>query len=69
MEVDEGSDQKSDIMPPLDCCACVFEERIYGGQKVPKSHELAQMGLATSSNSIDYGPLSCGGKMGFKYTR
>ena len=26
----------------LDGCACVFEEWIYGGQKVPKSHELAQ---------------------------
>ena len=27
----------------LDDCACVFEEWIYGGQKVPKSHELAQI--------------------------
>ena len=29
-------------LAPLDGCTCVFEEWIYGGQKVPKSHELAQ---------------------------
>ena len=28
---------------PVDCCAGVFEEWIYGGQKVPKSHEVAQI--------------------------
>ena len=27
----------------LDCCACAFEDWIYGGRKVPKSHELAHM--------------------------
>ena len=30
-------------LAPLDGCACVFEECIYRGQKVPKSHELAQI--------------------------
>ena len=30
-------------LAPLDGCACIFEEWIYGGQKVPKSHELAQI--------------------------
>ena len=36
MEVDERSDQKSDKdLAQLDGCACVFEERVYGGQKVP----------------------------------
>ena len=33
-------------LAPLDGCACVFEEWIYGGQKVPKSHELAQITCA-----------------------
>ena len=39
-------------LAPLDRCACAFEERIYGGQKVPKSHELA--GLVTSVNNLLY---------------
>ena len=26
----------------LDDCACAFEEWVYGGRKVPKSHEMAQ---------------------------
>ena len=30
-------------LAPLDGCTCVFEEWIYRGQKVPKSHEMAQM--------------------------
>ena len=30
-------------LAPLDDCACVFEEWIYGGQKVPKSHVLTQL--------------------------
>ena len=30
-------------LAPLDGCACVFEEWIYGGQKMPKSHELARI--------------------------
>ena len=34
MEVDEGSYQKSRHLAPLDGCACVFEEWVYGGQKV-----------------------------------
>ena len=29
-------------LAPLDGCACAFEEWIYGGRKVPKSHGLAQ---------------------------
>ena len=28
-------------LAPLDGCACAFEEWVYGGRKVPKSHELA----------------------------
>ena len=36
---------KSRYLALLYGCACVFEEWIYGGQKVPKSHELAHMGL------------------------
>ena len=28
-------------LAPLNGCACAFEEWIYGGQKVPKSHEWA----------------------------
>ena len=35
MELDEGSDQKS---APLDGCACVFKEWLYGVQKVPSWH-------------------------------
>ena len=35
--------QKIGHLAPLDGCACEFEEWIYGGQKVPKSHELAQI--------------------------
>ena len=34
-------------LAPLDVCACVFEEWIYGGKKVPKSHELAQIAVNT----------------------
>ena len=30
-------------LAPLDGRACVFEEWVYGGRKVPKSHELAQI--------------------------
>ena len=30
-------------LAPLDGCACVFEEWVYGGQKVPWSHEMAQI--------------------------
>ena len=30
-------------LAPLDGCACAFEEGVYGGQKVPKSHELAPL--------------------------
>ena len=30
-------------LAPLNGCTCVFEEWIYGGQKVPKSHEFTQM--------------------------
>ena len=30
-------------LAPLDGCACAFEEWVYGGRKVPKSHELAHM--------------------------
>ena len=30
-------------LAPLDGCAYVFEEWIYGGRKVPKSHEMAQL--------------------------
>ena len=32
MEVDEGSDQKIRRVAPVDCCACVFEDRVYGGR-------------------------------------
>ena len=32
----------------LDGCACVFEEWIYGGQKVPKSHELSHLNFLYS---------------------
>ena len=28
-------------LAPLDGCACAFEEWVYGGRKVPQSHELA----------------------------
>ena len=28
---------------PLDGCACAFEEFVYGGRKVPYSHDMAQM--------------------------
>ena len=35
MEVDEGSNQKSDNLAPLNGCACVFKEWVYGGRKVP----------------------------------
>ena len=47
MEVDEGSDQRPKIrhLAPLDGWACVFEEWVYGEQKVPKSHELARLWL------------------------
>ena len=34
---------KSRHLAPLYGCACVFEKWIYGGQNVPKSHELAQI--------------------------
>ena len=30
-------------LAPLDGCACAFEELVYGGRKVPKSHELAHI--------------------------
>ena len=38
-------------LAPLDGCACAFEEWIYGGQKVPKSHELANL-LDSSSSPV-----------------
>ena len=41
MEVDEGSDQKIRHLAPMDGRACAFEERVYGGRKVPQSHEMA----------------------------
>ena len=34
-------------LAPLDGCACIFEEWIYGGQKMPKCHELARIILQT----------------------
>ena len=37
--------QKIRYLAPLDGCACVFEEWIYGGQKVPKSHELVHISM------------------------
>ena len=42
MEVKKGL-TKIRHLASLDGCSCVFEEWIYGGQKVPKSHELAQI--------------------------
>ena len=38
MEVDSPTKNQT---APLDGCACVFEDWIYGWQKVPKLHELA----------------------------
>ena len=35
--------QKIGHLVPLNGCACVFEEWINGGRKVPKSHELAKI--------------------------
>ena len=32
-------------LAPLDGCTCVFEEWVYRGRKVPKSHELAHFSL------------------------
>ena len=45
--------QKIRHLAPLDGCACVFEELIYGGQKVPKSHELAPLCLACNKSDKD----------------
>ena len=39
-------------LAPLDGCACVFEEWIYGGQKVPKSHELAHFEYVVPNSII-----------------
>ena len=36
-------------LAPLDGCACVFEEWVYGGHKVPKFHEVAQFIFVVSS--------------------
>ena len=35
--------QKFRDLAPLDGCICVFEDWVYGGRKVPKSHELARI--------------------------
>ena len=43
MELVEGSDQTSDILDPLGGCACAFEESVYGGRRVPYSHEIISM--------------------------
>ena len=53
MVVEEGSDQKNRHLAPLDDCACVFEEWIYRGQKVPKSHELAHF-IIVSLNILGF---------------
>ena len=34
---------KNQNLVPLDGCACVSEESVYGGQKVPKSHDMEQL--------------------------
>ena len=43
---------------PLDDCACVFEEWIYGGQKVQKSHELTHNNLRTDRKQFYHAILS-----------
>ena len=40
-EVDEGSDIRH--LAPLDGCACMFEEWVNGGWKVPQSHKMAHL--------------------------
>ena len=32
-------------LAPLDGCACTFEEWVYGGRKVPKSHDMVHLSL------------------------
>ena len=44
---------KSRHLAPLYGCACVFEERIYGGQKVPKSHELAHISIEDNLTTVE----------------
>ena len=41
-------------LAPLNGCAYVFEEWVYGGQKVPLSHESAQIRLEGYNKSIFY---------------
>ena len=36
-------------LAPPDGCACAFEELVYGGQKVPESHELAHLVYETTA--------------------
>ena len=54
--------QKIRHLVPLDDCACVFEEWTYGGQKVPKSHELALMFILPESIMSTALELLCFGK-------
>ena len=44
-----GSRPKSRHLAPLDGCACAFEEWVYGGRKVPWSHELAHFAYFNQS--------------------
>ena len=64
MEVDEGYQPKIRHLAPLDGCKCVFEEWVYGGWKVPLSHEMAQMLHVTpglySVYQTSNNPVSCG---------
>ena len=50
--------QKIRHLALLDGCACTFEELSYGGQKVPKSHELVHITIY-NSKTTDTGQVSC----------
>ena len=36
----------------LDGCACAFEEWVYGGRKVPKSHDMAHMDCVKENDQL-----------------
>ena len=63
MEVDERVRPKIRRLAPLDVCACAFEEWVYGGRKVPKSHEMSKLNHSKTYKMTD--PLVHPHRLGF----
>ena len=43
-------------LAPLDACACAFEELVYGGRKVPQSHDMAHLSRNMTNQQNECAP-------------